>query len=60
MEIIEQLEPYRRNAYCGNIGYISCCGTMDTNITIRTLMTENGKIYCSAGGGDCRRQPRAS
>ncbi|AJJ02665.1 aminodeoxychorismate synthase, component I [Yersinia pseudotuberculosis IP 32953] len=51
MEIIEQLEPYRRNAYCGNIGYISCCGTMDTNITIRTLMTENGKIYCSAGGG---------
>lgn len=51
MEIIEQLEPHRRNAYCGNIGYISCCGTMDTNITIRTLLTENGKIYCSAGGG---------
>ncbi|WP_186371807.1 chorismate-binding protein, partial [Yersinia aleksiciae] len=51
MEIIEQLEPQRRNAYCGNIGYISCCGTMDTNITIRTLLTENGKIYCSAGGG---------
>lgn len=51
MEIIEQLEPYRRNAYCGNIGYISCCGTMDTNIAIRTLLTENGKIYCSAGGG---------
>ncbi|AHM74400.1 aminodeoxychorismate synthase component 1 [Yersinia hibernica] len=51
MEIIEQLEPQRRNAYCGNIGYISCCGTMDSNITIRTLLTENGKIYCSAGGG---------
>lgn len=51
MEIIEQLEPQRRNAYCGSIGYISCCGTMDTNITIRTLLTENGKIYCSAGGG---------
>ncbi len=51
MEIIEQLEPHRRNAYCGNIGYMSCCGTMDTNITIRTLLTEKGKIYCSAGGG---------
>ncbi|MHA3362688.1 aminodeoxychorismate synthase component 1 [Yersinia enterocolitica] len=51
MEIIEQLEPQRRNTYCGSIGYISCCGTMDTNITIRTLLTENGKIYCSAGGG---------
>ncbi len=51
MEIIEELEPQRRNAYCGSIGYISACGTMDTNITIRTLFTESGRIYCSAGGG---------
>ncbi len=51
MQIIEQLEPQRRNAYCGNIGYISCCGTMDTNISIRTLLTEQGRIYCWAGGG---------
>lgn len=51
MEIIEELEPQRRNAYCGSIGYISSCGTMDTNITIRTLFTESGRIYCSAGGG---------
>lgn len=51
MEIIEELEPHRRNAYCGGIGYISFCGTMDTNITIRTLLSENGKLYCWAGGG---------
>ncbi|MFC0225621.1 aminodeoxychorismate synthase component 1 [Serratia aquatilis] len=51
MEIIEELEPQRRNAYCGSIGYISFCGTMDTNITIRTLTTEDGHIFCSAGGG---------
>ncbi|EPC4490237.1 aminodeoxychorismate synthase component 1 [Serratia liquefaciens] len=51
MEIIEELEPQRRNAYCGSIGYISACGAMDTNITIRTLFTESGRIYCSAGGG---------
>ncbi|WP_431222054.1 aminodeoxychorismate synthase component 1 [Serratia sp. L9] len=51
MEIIEELEPHRRNAYCGSIGYISLCGTMDSNITIRTLLTENGRISCSAGGG---------
>lgn len=51
MEIIEELEPQRRSAYCGSIGYISACGTMDTNITIRTLFTESGRIYCSAGGG---------
>ncbi|MCG8709932.1 aminodeoxychorismate synthase component 1 [Brenneria sp. 4F2] len=51
MQIIEELEPQRRNAYCGSIGYLSVCGTMDTNITIRTLLTERGKIYCWAGGG---------
>ncbi|HHQ4308733.1 TPA: aminodeoxychorismate synthase component 1 [Serratia fonticola] len=51
MEIIEELEPQRRNAYCGSIGYLSVCGTMDTNITIRTLIAENGRISCSAGGG---------
>ncbi|AGB82878.1 aminodeoxychorismate synthase, component I [Serratia sp. FGI94] len=51
MEIIEELEPQRRSAYCGSIGYLSACGTMDTNITIRTLMTENGRIHCAAGGG---------
>ncbi|WP_340616331.1 aminodeoxychorismate synthase component 1 [Xenorhabdus entomophaga] len=51
MEIIEELEPHRRHGYCGAVGYISFCGTMDSNITIRTLLTEKGKIYCWAGGG---------
>ncbi|SDZ99964.1 para-aminobenzoate synthetase component 1 [Lonsdalea quercina] len=51
MEIIEELEPQRRTAYCGSIGYLSICGTMDTNITIRTLVTDRGSIYCWAGGG---------
>lgn len=51
MQIIEELEPQRRNVYCGSIGYLSICGTMDTNIAIRTLLTEQGKIYCWAGGG---------
>jgi len=63
MEIIEQLEPHRRSVYCGSIGYISTCGTMDTSITIRTLICESSKtkqnntsslpnkIYCWAGGG---------
>ena len=51
MEIIEELEPHRRNGYCGSIAYISFCGTMDSNITIRTLLTSQGKIHCWAGGG---------
>jgi len=58
MEIIEQLEPQRRSVYCGSVGYISNCGTMDTSITIRTLICQKnekqnsqGNIYCSVGGG---------
>ena len=51
MEIIEELEPQRRNAWCGSIGYLSFCGNMDTSITIRTLTAQNGQLYCSAGGG---------
>ncbi|MDC5848569.1 aminodeoxychorismate synthase component 1 [Vibrio europaeus] len=51
MEIIEELEPHRRSAYCGSIGYISRHGRMDTSITIRTLVAEKGKIHVWAGGG---------
>lgn len=51
MSIIEELEPHRRSIYCGSIGYISRCGRMDTSITIRTLVTQEQKIYAWAGGG---------
>ncbi|HAS8472453.1 aminodeoxychorismate synthase component 1 [Vibrio vulnificus] len=51
MEIIEELEPHRRSAYCGSIGYISRHGRMDTSITIRTLVAEQGKLFAWAGGG---------
>ncbi|RHW75500.1 aminodeoxychorismate synthase component I [Colwellia sp. RSH04] len=53
MEIIEELEPHKRSVYCGSIGYISSCGTMDTSITIRTLIAQQQKqnIHCWAGGG---------
>lgn len=51
MEIIDELEPHRRNAWCGSIGYLSACGKMDTSITIRTLTAEQGQLFCTAGGG---------
>ncbi|CAK1794655.1 aminodeoxychorismate synthase component I [Vibrio crassostreae] len=51
MQIIEELEPHRRSAYCGSIGYISRNGRMDTSITIRTLVAENNTLYAWAGGG---------
>lgn len=51
MQIIAQLEPHRRSVYCGALGYISCDGQMDTNIAIRTLVSEDSQIHCWAGGG---------
>ncbi|MGM0430737.1 MAG: aminodeoxychorismate synthase component I [Pseudomonadota bacterium] len=51
MQIIEELEPHRRNIYCGSMGYFSQHGRSDTSITIRTLLAEDGQLYCWAGGG---------
>lgn len=51
MEIIEELEPHQRSAYCGAIGYISNNGHMDTNISIRTLVAADNRLHCWAGGG---------
>lgn len=51
MEIIEELEPVRRSVYCGSLGYLSADGNMDTSIAIRTLVCNQGRIYCWGGGG---------
>ena len=51
MQIIEELEPTRRNIYCGSIGYIGFDGNMDTNIAIRTMAHLDNRIVCWAGGG---------
>jgi para-aminobenzoate synthetase component 1 len=51
MQIIEQLEPDRRDLYCGTIAYIGFDGNMDSNIVIRTLLYKNGEVRCWAGGG---------
>lgn len=51
MEIIEELETKRRGPYCGSMGYISYDGTMDTNITIRTLVYDGETVSFNVGGG---------
>ncbi len=51
MEIIEELEPHRRGLYCGSIGYIGFDGRMDTNIVIRTITHNAGRMRFWAGGG---------
>jgi para-aminobenzoate synthetase len=51
MEIIEELEPYKRGIYTGSIGYIGFDGAWDLNIVIRTLLLKDGHAYFHGGGG---------
>ena len=51
MEIIEELEPTRRNIYTGAIGYISWNRRMDLNIAIRTIIIKDNTAYFQVGGG---------
>ena len=51
MEIITELEGTTRGAYCGAIGYVGFDGTMDTNIAIRTLSVNGGRLAFNVGGG---------
>ena len=51
MEIIDELEPTRRGPYAGAIGYFSFEGNMDTAITIRTIVVQDGTAYVQSGAG---------
>jgi anthranilate synthase component 1 len=51
MEIIEELEPVKRGPYAGAVGYFSYSGSMDTCITIRTLIIKGGRVFVQAGAG---------
>jgi para-aminobenzoate synthetase component 1 len=51
MEIIAELEPTARGAYCGALGYLGFDGSMDTNILIRTITASRGWWQAPVGGG---------
>lgn len=51
MEIIDELEPVKRNIYGGAVGYISWSGNMDTAIAIRTAVIKDDTLYIQAGAG---------
>jgi para-aminobenzoate synthetase component 1 len=51
MEIIEELEPTRRGAYCGSLGYIGFNGDAEFNIAIRSLHLKDGWLDYQVGGG---------
>ncbi len=52
MEIIDELEPDRRGAYAGAVGYIAAGGArMDLAITIRTCVIMDGVASVQTGAG---------
>lgn len=51
MEVIEALEPVRRHAYTGAIGWMNWRGDADWNVAIRTAIVTPRAIHFAAGGG---------
>ncbi len=51
MQIVSELEGYRRGPYAGAVGYLLPDGTMDTCIAIRTIVLQNGLARLQAGAG---------
>lgn len=52
MEIIDELEPIKRGPYAGVVGYMGFTGSLDTAITIRTMMcAPDGSASVQAGAG---------
>lgn len=51
MEVIEELEPTRRNVYTGSLGWIDYNGNMEFNIIIRTMLIKDEHIHVQAGAG---------
>jgi anthranilate synthase component I len=51
MQIISELEGYRRGPYAGAVGYVLPGGSMDTCIALRTIVVSGGVARLQAGAG---------
>ena len=51
MQIISELEGYRRGPYAGAVGYFLPGESFDTCIAIRTIVLHDGVAYLQAGAG---------
>ena len=52
MEIIREVEPHPRGAYCGAMGWMAPDGRASFNVAIRTLrLFDGGRVQMNVGGG---------
>jgi len=51
MQLISELEGYRRGPYAGAVGYALPGGDLDTCIAIRTIVLHDGVAHLQAGAG---------
>jgi len=51
MEIINQLEKEPRGPYGGAVGFVDFNGSLDSCITIRSILYQNGVYYLQSGAG---------
>ncbi|MGI8422356.1 MAG: chorismate-binding protein, partial [Gaiellaceae bacterium] len=51
MQLISELEGYRRGPYGGAVGYVLPSGELDTCIAIRTIVLHDGVAHLQAGAG---------
>jgi anthranilate synthase component 1 len=51
MQLISELEGYRRGPYAGAVGHVQPNGDLDTCIAIRTIVLHDGVAHLQAGAG---------
>ena len=51
LELLANIEPIRRGAYSGAIGYLAASGDIELGMTIRTAVFEGDSVSIGVGGG---------
>ncbi len=51
LELIHENEKHQRSFYGGTVGIISLTGDINTAITIRSFLSQNGQLHYQAGAG---------
>src|SRR5207342_485094 len=51
MQIIDDLEPVRRGPYAGAVFWADGAGSLDSCLTIRTVLERRGTVHVQAGAG---------